>query len=178
MNQVNQFKQRMSFNGLMGLIFIFSVCTELAQASGHVLGLMDEPAAIPMAVAGVLLPSETGVLVNSESHFVLGWSWQVPITPSFRHRIIGGLNWVPGAKNHELGGRAGYRFGTHDIIAGLGIDFANSRTTWSPEVGIKFPHHGVDEQFNPSFHIIVRANLVPKLNQLQGTTVLFGWTFF
>lgn len=68
----------------------------VARASGHLLGPLDSPAAIAIVATGAVVPSETGALIEGGTHFVLGWSWQAPFTPSFGHRIVGGVNWVPG----------------------------------------------------------------------------------
>lgn len=175
-----QFGARSKYLAAVLWVILFSVRVELAHASGHLGGIEEGPAEIAVIGAGVVAPSETGVLVDSGTHFVLGWSWQVPFTPSFRHRIVGGINWVPGVEKHRWGGRVGYRFGASDsILAGMGIAFDHAATTWSPEFGLRFPpHHPIDVQFDPSLHVIFRADVAPGVNRLQGMTVLFGWTFF
>jgi len=159
---------------------LLSLRANVAAASGHVPSELASGSTIAaVAAAGVVLPSETGMLFDRKAFFVVGWSWQVPITPSFRHRIVGGLNWVPASDQHRWGGRAGYRFAARDFIAGAGIAFDHAGTTWSPEAGVRFPpHRHEDELFDPSLHVILRADVALELNRLRGMTMLVGWTFF
>jgi len=171
---------RSKYQAAVLLVILLSVHVELARASGHLGGIKEGPAEIAVIGAGLVIPSETGVLIDSGTHFVLGWSWQVPFTPSLRHRIVGGVNWVPGADEHRWGGRVGYRLRASDsIVAGMGVAFDHAATTWSPELGIRVPpHHQIDEPFDPSLHVIVRGDVALRVNRLQGMTLLFGWTFF
>jgi hypothetical protein len=175
-----QFGPRPKYQAAVLLVILFSVRVKLAHASGHLGGIDETSAELAVIGAGVVLPSETGALVDSGTHFILGWSWQVPFTPSLRHRIVGGVNWVPGVDRHRWGGRVGYRIQASDsIVAGMGVAFDHAATTWSPEFGIRFPpHRHWDMQFDPSLHVIVRADVASRVNQLQGMSVLLGWTFF
>jgi len=161
-------------------VMLFAVRAGLAHASGHLGGVNETSAEIAVIGAGIVLPSETGALVDGGPQFILGWSWQVPFTPSFRHRIVGGINWIPGVDERRWGGRVGYRILANDsILAGMGVAFDHAATTWSPELGIRFPpHRHWDTQFDPSLHVIVRADVAPRVNRLQGISALFGWTFF
>jgi hypothetical protein len=61
----------------------------------------------------------------------------------------------------------------------MGIAFDHGGTTWSPEVGVRFHsnRHG-DEQFDPSLHVIVRADVALEVNRVRGMTMFFGWSFF
>jgi hypothetical protein len=157
-----------------------SLRATVAAASGHVPTALGSPATmVAVGTAAAVLPSETGVLIDRRAYFVLGWSWQIPLTASFRHRIVTGVNWVPVSTEHRWGGRVGYRFVVSDFIAGGGVAFDRAAVTWSPELGIKLPpnRHG-EEQFDPSLHVIVRGDLALELNRLRAMTVLCGWTFF
>jgi hypothetical protein len=108
--------------------------------------------------------------------FDLGWSWQIPISPSFRHRIAGGVDWVPGNDQHRLRGRIGYRFGLRHLFGGLGPAFDHSGMTWSPELGLKFAHATEpDEQIDLSLHIVVRADIAVGVNDVRAFSVLLGW---
>ena len=137
----------------------------------------DSGTAIAVAVPLLLLPSEVGALIPShEADFVLGWSWQIPVAPSFRHRIAGSLDWVPGYDGRHFRGRLGYRFGLRHFFTGLGPSFDRSGATWSPVFGVKFAHaEGADEQIDLSLHIVVRADISPAVDGFRAITMLFGW---
>ena len=121
---------------------------------------------VGLGLAALIAPSETGVLVTSDGpRFVLGWSWQVPVTGSFRHLVVGGLSWVPDGSDHHVEGRLGYRFAPNRLFGGLGIaGFDHAGPTWSPEIGVKIARWGND---NPAtaVHLLARAEISPELNQ-------------
>jgi hypothetical protein len=151
-----------------------------ARASGHIGGLSDSSAAAAIGIPLMLLPGEIGSLLSDkEAAFDLGWSWQMPVTSSFRHRIAGGLDWVPGSHDHRFRGRIGYRFGLRHFFTGIGPAFDHSGATWSPEFGVKFAHSTkIDQQIDFSLHVVVRADIATAVDQFRALTVLFGWNAF
>ena len=134
---------------------------------------------VGLGIAAIIAPSETGVLVASDGpRFVLGWSWQVPVTGSFRHFVVGGFNLVPDGGDHRFEGRLGYRFAPNRLFGGLGIaGFYGTGPNWSPEIGVKIARWGND---NPAtaVHLLARAEIAPELNQIRGASLLLGFTVF
>jgi hypothetical protein len=152
------------------------------RASGHLpgpLGTSDDFLVV-LGIVALIAPSEIGTLIHDgRADFVLGWSWQVPITRSFRHRLVGGLDWAPWTPDHHFGQRLGYRLGARDFLAGMGVAHDNSNTTLSPEVGLRFVHgSGGDRQLDVSLHILVRIDVAPALGAFRTATVFLGWNLF
>lgn len=157
------------------------VVSEPARASGHVAGPpFSSGTAAAIAVPLLILPSDIGTLVDSAGmNFAMGWSLQIPISSSFRHRIAGGLDWVPGSEGHHFRGRIAYRYGLRYFFTGLGPAFDHAGTTWSPELGVKFAHaESADEQIDLSLHIVVRADIATALDRIRTVTIFFGWNVF
>ena len=138
---------------------------------------MPDGTIVAEGIAALIAPSETGLLVTGEGpRFVLGWSWQAPVTQSYRHLVVGGLNLVPDGGNHRFEGRLGYRFAPNRLFGGLGIaGFDRAGPTWSPEIGVKIARWGNDTPAT-AVHLLARAEIAPELNQIRGATVLLGWT--
>jgi hypothetical protein len=136
------------------------------------------------------LPGEAGVFLDrGGANFDLGWSWQVPFTASFRHRVAGSLDWVPSSATHRVGGRLGYRYARGGLFAGFGVSLDPSGFMWAPEVGIKLPPRKVEDgEIDPAAHVLVRAEVASdlrwsgegssRLAPLRAVTILFGWTIF
>jgi hypothetical protein len=150
-----------------------------ARASGHVAGPpFSSGTAAAVAVPLLILPSDVGTLVDSTGvHFGMGWSLQIPLSASFRHRIVGGLDWVPSSEDHHFRGRIAYRFGLRHFFTGLGPTKDHAGATWSPEIGVKFAHaEGADErQIDLSLHMVVRADVATTFDHLRTVTIFFGW---
>jgi hypothetical protein len=152
------------------------------RASGDLPGPLgtSDKLVVVVGTFALVAPSEIGTLIHDRrADFVLGWSWQVPITRSFHHRLVGGLNWAPWTPDHHFGQRLGYRFGARDFLIGMGVAHDNSNTTLSPEVGLKFVHgSGRDPQLDVSLHILVRIDVAPALGAFRTATVFLGWNLF
>jgi hypothetical protein len=165
----------------MGRVALWLVLAMLAArplfASGHSATGYDSSA---LFAAGAALPSETGALLDGRAaHFVVGWSWQVPVTATFRHRVVSGFNWIPGGDDHRWEGRLGYRFGSRNFFLGAGASLEHAGVTWSPEVGVRLlPGLHGDPQLDPAAHVMVRAEVAPAFDALRGVTILLGWTAF
>jgi len=94
------------------------------------------------------------------ANVALGWALQLPVSHSLRHRIAGGLDWVPTSEDHHFRGRIAYRFGRRHFFTGLGPAFDHAGTTWSPELGVKFAHaESAEEQLDLCKHTAVTGQM-------------------
>jgi hypothetical protein len=144
-----------------------------AAASG------EYPELALVVVGALVLPSDVGTDIpatgESRARVVVGWSYQVPLGSwkgELHHRAVFGadLLFVGGFGGR---GRVGYRYATQWLFAGAGVSATGDGPTWSPEVGVKFAHLVKGE--SQSLHVLVRGEVAPDLQQLQGATVLLGW---
>ncbi|HMF40453.1 MAG TPA: hypothetical protein VKQ32_07155 [Polyangia bacterium] len=138
----------------------------------------DEPstgkkvAAVTAAVVLLIAPSEIGAFFpDDHAQFDLGWSSQVPVSPTLdRHRIAGGIDWTPWAPQDHVRGRIGYRYVRRYMFGGLGGSIAYSGPAWFGEAGVRFaPDHFV------SFHLLARAEIAPAFDDFRGLAILVGW---
>jgi len=169
---------------LLGLCLLCAVARP-ARASGHIGGTSDAylPLYALLFILGAAAPSEIGAVVNdrgSDARFDLGWAWQIPMPSALRHRIIGGVDYLPTAESDRTRGRIGYRYSRQTLFAGAAAAFDHDGLSWSPEVGIKFLHRdmGKDPPVDLSLHLLVRADLAPRLNGFRGVSILLGWNLF
>jgi hypothetical protein len=164
--------------GLTPLVVLVGVlaCGRTARASGHLPGL-DTAGAVTIGAAAIVLPSEVGTFVpGSTPGFDLGWSWQIPFTPSLHHRVAGSLDWIPAFDDHRFRGRFGYRYGGRVLFGGAALGFDHAWTTWSPELGLKLLHSSApSDDLDVSLHLLVRTDLSLGLGHLRAVTVLLGW---
>jgi hypothetical protein len=123
-----------------------------------------------IVIGALVLPSEIGLFLSGpDGDFLLGWSWQAPITSNDRHRVLAGFDWIP--YNDARGRvRLGYRYGRNHVIVGLAASYARSGPTWSPEVGFRFGTDG-----RPAGHLLARAEIPAAFDGFQGVSLLLGW---
>jgi len=148
----------------------------------------EENVALALGAAVALVPSEVGVAVpttdGSSANFVLGWSWQLPISLWFpdsttRHRIVAGVDLLPRSDGADWRGRLGYRYGRRHAFGGVGIGHDGAGANLSPELGVKFGHaEDYQRDIDLSFHLLARAEIAPDTGHVRGATVLLGWNIF
>jgi hypothetical protein len=163
----------------MGSMFAAAAIALARSAHADSPGFAVPDGAIALGTAAIIAPSETGLLVTSDGpRFVLGWSWQVPVTGSFRHLVVGGFNLVPDGGDHRFEGRLGYRFAPNRLFGGLGVaGFYGTGPSWSPEVGVKIARWDNDIP-SAAVHLLARAEIAPELDRIRGASILLGFTFF
>jgi hypothetical protein len=144
----------------------------------------DERKGTGLAIQTAPLPSEVGVAVPagdpSSRKLVVGWSWQIPVTLDgvpFHNRVVGGVDLLARSDGASGRGRLGYRYAGRHAFAGLGFGVDGAGPNLSPEVGLKFLHADGETEcvFDPSLHLLVRAEIEPEKAHLRGATVLLGW---
>ncbi|HEY7372814.1 MAG TPA: hypothetical protein VIF57_11680 [Polyangia bacterium] len=149
-------------------------------------GCGDEGTAVAVLLGAVVVPSEVGFTVPtadpSVAKFVLGWSWQLPVTDSGsalpRHRIVGGVDLLPVAGGVSWRARAGYRYARSHVFGGVGVGADGAGANLSPEIGLRFMNDGSDHYIDPSLHLLARAEIAPESGHVRGATLLFGWSLF
>jgi hypothetical protein len=136
-----------------------------------------------------LLPSEVGVAIRgadaSSASFVLGWSWQVPISECFgehtqHHRLVGAVDLLlSNADGADWRGRFGYRYARRWAFGGVGVGVDGAGASLSPELGVKFAHHNASsDDIDTSLHLLARAEIAPDTGHVRGATILVGWNLF
>lgn len=148
---------------------------------------VDENVALAVGAAALLVPAEVGVAVPtanaSTANFVLGWSWQLPISLWFpdsttHHRIVAGVDLLPHSGGADWRGRLGYRYGTRWVFGGVGVGLDGAGASFSPELGVKFAHaEDHDSDIDMSLHLLTRAEITPA-SGVRGATILLGWNLF
>jgi hypothetical protein len=148
----------------------------------------EENVALALGAAVALVPSEVGVAIPtadaSSANFVLGWSWQLPISLWFpdsttNHRVVAGVDLLPHSDGADWRGRIGYRYGTRWVFGGVGVGLDAAGASLSPELGVKFGHaEDHDRDIDLSFHLLGRAEIAPDTGHVRGATVLLGWNVF
>jgi hypothetical protein len=138
------------------------------------------PEFIPVAVVATLAPAEAGAAIATDGHSrskgLIGWSYQFPIDhpdgdlTKGHHRIVTGVDLLPGPGGASWRGRVGYRYDTGRFLVGAGPAIDHGGLTLSPELGVKFLH--MDGE-SPSLHAIARGEV--GVGGLQGLTVMLGW---
>jgi hypothetical protein len=149
---------------------------------------IDENLAFAIGAAALLVPAEAGVAVPtadaSTANFVLGWSWQLPVSGWFgdhtlHHRIVGGVDLLPHSDGADWRGRLGYRYGRRWAFGGVGVGIDGAGANLSPEIGVKFAHgNRADDDVDLSLHLLARAEIAPDTGRVRGATVLLGWNVF
>jgi hypothetical protein len=166
-----------------------ALLTVLAPAAAKADGPFAPDGKLILAVGALfVLPSEVGVAIRaadaSSARFVLGWSWQVPVSQCFgeytlHHRLLGAVDLLPNADGADWRGRFGYRYARRWAFGGVGVGVDGAGANLSPEVGVKFAHadmgHGDD--IDLSLHVLVRAEITPT-SGIRGATILLGWNLF
>lgn len=127
---------------------------------------------VALLTAGLLvLPSDIGLFIPAWGpDFLLGWSYQLAFTENRRHRIIGGIDWIPTSDTAHLRIRGGYRYTREYFIAGLMAAHAATGGTWSPEAGVRLGAEG-----RPGLHLLARAEIPIAVDGFRGVAVLAGW---
>jgi hypothetical protein len=158
-------------------------CVAPAAASDLVLPGSDW-AVLGLAAGALLLPSEVGLAAPtanaSSANFVLGWSWQIPVTGDrgLHHRVVTTVDLLPHADSADWRGRIGYRYARRWVFGGAGVGFDGASGFLSPELGVKFAHATSDEDIDLSLHLLARAEIAPDTGHVGAVTVLFGWNIF
>jgi hypothetical protein len=175
---------RIAFVG--GLLMVLSPAEAKADAPAFP---VSEGAVLGVVAAAALLPSEAGVAIPtanaSSPNFVLGWSWQIPVSAWFgdhrmSHRVVGGVDLLPHSGGADWRGRIGYRYATHWVFGGVGIGLDDARGNLSPEVGVKFAHSEDRDSdiVDLGAHLLARAEIAPDTGHVKGATILLGWNVF
>ena len=104
--------------GCLAMVAALSLAIAPARAEACA---SEEGEFVGIGTALLLIPSEIGTLVTAGSlRFVLGWSGQYPFPNHERHRVILGMNWIPGDPD-KIEGRLGYRYAPGRMFGGLGV---------------------------------------------------------
>jgi hypothetical protein len=134
-------------------------------------------------LASTTLPSELGADLavggTSRSRGVLGWSWQVPLSPRLwavesRHRAVVDVDMLASGDSVSWRGRLGYRYARHRFFGGVGPALDAGGVTVSPELGFKFLLTSPDDHDSGfALHALVRAGL--DTSGFQTVTLTLGW---
>lgn len=154
----------------LALVSLATAAARPARASGH---LPPMGGVYTLGIPALILPSEVGATLTADPHFLLGWSWQIPLGET--QRFVGGVSWLPDADGRHVQGRLGYRFAPGRVFGGLGISIDNAGVTWSPELGVNLvPIQDISK--SGGVHLLLRGEIAPGLNQFRGGSLLLGWT--
>jgi hypothetical protein len=171
-------ERRKSIAASAALLAVFA-----PAAAAH--ACVPEGAAVALLLGAVVVPSEVGFAVPtadpSIAKFVLGWSWQLPVTgfgsETTRHRLVGGVDLIPLSSGASWRARAGYRYARRHVFVGAGVGADGAGANLSPEIGVKFLHvlEEPDAAVDMSLHLLARGEIAFGSRPLRGVSFLLGW---